>query len=52
MRCLLAFSWINGISDKWAAELDRKIGESVPQESLAGALGSLEESLSDYPTLV
>lgn len=41
-----------GTADKWAAELDRKIGESVPQESLAGALGSLEESLSDYPTLV
>lgn len=41
-----------GSADKWAAELDRKIGESVPQESLAGALGSLEESLSDYPTLV
>lgn len=39
-------------ADKWAAELDRKIGEKVPQESLAGALGSLEESLSDYPTLV
>ena len=41
-----------GTADKWAAELDRKIGESVPQESLAGALGTLEESLSDYPTLV
>lgn len=41
-----------GTSDKWAKELERKIGESVPQESLAGALGSLEESLSDYPTLV
>ena len=41
-----------GTSDKWAEELDRKIGENVPQESLAGALGSLEESLSDYPTLV
>ena len=25
-----------GTADKWAAELDRKIGESVPQESLAG----------------
>lgn len=41
-----------GTADKWAAELDRKIEDSIPENSLPGALDTLEESLSDYPTLV
>ena len=37
---------------KWADDLDNKLEEAVDKDSLAGALDTLEDSLSDYPTLV
>ena len=36
----------------WADDLDNKLEEAVDKDSLAGALDTLEDSLSDYPTLV
>ena len=36
----------------WADDLDNKLEEAVDRDSLAGALDTLEDSLSDYPTLV
>ena len=38
--------------DYWAEELDRELDGAVDSETLAGSLGELEESLSDYPKLV
>lgn len=37
---------------EWADDLDNKLEEAVDKDSLAGALDTLEDSLSDYPTLV
>ena len=37
---------------EWADDLDNKLEEAVDRDSLAGALDTLEDSLSDYPTLV
>lgn len=39
-------------ADYWASELDNKIDNSVDTESLATAIGDIEDGLSDYPTLV
>lgn len=39
-------------TDYWAKELDKKIDTSVDSESLASALGGIEDELSDYPTLI
>lgn len=36
----------------WADDLDNKLDESVDKDSLGSTLGTLEDSLSDYPTLV
>ena len=36
----------------WADDLDNKLEETVDKDSLGGALDNLEDSLSDYPTLV
>lgn len=36
----------------WLQEIDRQLGEEVSQESLSQSFGSLEQNLSDYPTLV
>lgn len=36
----------------WAAEIDKKLDDAVQPDSLGGSLDELEESLSDYPTLV
>lgn len=38
--------------DSWAKEIGKKLSDTVDPDSLAGALGELEESLTDYPTLV
>lgn len=38
--------------DYWAKELDRELDGAVDSDTLAGSLGELEESLSDYPKLV
>lgn len=38
--------------DYWVKELDRKLADAVPEDSLASSLNDLEEDLSDYPTLV
>lgn len=38
--------------DYWAEELDRELDSAVDSDTLAGSLGELEESLSDYPKLV
>ncbi len=38
--------------ESWAKELDSKLDKTVDTDSLASSLGELEESLSDYPTLV
>ncbi len=38
--------------ESWAKELDNRLDKMVDTESLAVSLGELEESLSDYPTLV
>ena len=37
---------------EWEREIDRKIGEALKGDSFAGAAAKLEESLTDYPTLV
>lgn len=37
---------------EWADDLDNKLEEAVDRDSLAVALDTLEDSLSDYPTLV
>ncbi len=36
----------------WADDLDNKLDESVDKDSLGSTLSTLEDSLSDYPTLV
>lgn len=36
----------------WADDLDNKLDESVDKDSLGSTLDTLEDSLSDYPTLV
>lgn len=36
----------------WSKEIDRQLEDTVDKNSLAGSLGELETSLSDYPTLV
>lgn len=36
----------------WADDLDNKLEETVDKDSLGSALDNLEDSLSDYPTLV
>ena len=36
----------------WAEQMDKTLDGAVDTDSLAGAPGRLEESLSDYPTLV
>ncbi len=38
--------------ESWAKELDSKLGQTVDSGTLSSSLGSLEDSLSDYPTLV
>lgn len=39
-------------SENWAQQLESKLKDTVPNESLADSLLSLEENLSDYPTLI
>lgn len=36
----------------WAAEIDKQLDDTVTPDSFGGSLDELEESLSDYPTLV
>ena len=38
--------------EKWAQELNKKLDNTADGDSLADSLGSIEESLTDYPTLV
>ena len=38
--------------DAWADEMNRRLDGAVDEDSLAGSLDMLEESLSDYPKLV
>ncbi|MBQ2285786.1 MAG: germination protein YpeB [Clostridia bacterium] len=38
--------------EKWAQELNKKLDNTAEGDSLADSLGSIEESLTDYPTLV
>lgn len=36
----------------WVAEIDKQLDDTVKPDSFCGSLDELEESLSDYPTLV
>ncbi len=38
--------------DAWSREIGRRLDEEVPDDSFAGSVSQLEESLTDYPTLV
>ena len=38
--------------EKWAQELNKKLDNTAEGDSLADSFGSIEESLTDYPTLV